>query len=224
MTTEPIAGLSRGLRIVGVGALVVTLSACSMDMFGSGSPDVSQQANASASPAQIAQGQANALPAIATECPPIKVTPGADALFYYGGAKAGDPNNLHYQVEIEKQTRNCVVSNGLITVKMGIVGRVLLGPAGKETSVDVPLRFSVDRNGTTVFSDKYSVGVQIVPPAQSQEFVKVVDNVAIPYLGGEDITIWVGFDNGRGTTTKAPSSGGSSPNIADPGSLTTSNN
>lgn len=222
MTTEPIAGLSRGLRIVGVGALAVTLSACSMDMFGSGSPDVSQQANASASPAQIAQGQANAMPAIATECPPIKVTPGADALFYYGGAKAGDPNNLHYQVEIEKQTRNCVVSNGLITVKMGIVGRVLLGPAGKETSVDVPLRFSVDRNGTTVFSDKYSVAVQIVPPAQSQEFVKVVDNVAIPYLGGEDITIWVGFDNGRGTTTKLPSTG-PAPNIATPGSLTSNN-
>ncbi|MEO8883343.1 MAG: hypothetical protein ABI377_08050 [Devosia sp.] len=220
MTTEPIAGFSRGLRFIGVGALAVTLSACSMDMFGSGSGgNISQVANASASPAQIAQGQANALPAIATECPPIKVTPGADALFYYGGGKAGDPGSLHYQVEIEKQTRNCVVSNGLITVKMGIVGRVLLGPAGKESSVDVPLRFSVDRNGTTVFSDKYNVAVQITPPAQSQEFVKVVDNVAIPYLGGEDITIWVGFDNGKGTTTKvAPT--GPAPTAATPGTLT----
>jgi len=118
-------------------------------------------------------------------------------------------------VDFEKETRNCVVSNGLITVKMGVVGRVLLGPAGKETSVDVPLRFSVDRNGTTVFSDKYVVGVQIVPPAQSQEFVKVVDNVAIPYLGGEDITIWVGFDTGRGTTTKVTPPGGAAATPAD---------
>ena len=36
--------------------------------------------------------------------------------------------------------------------------------------------------------------VPIPPPAQSAEFVKVVENVAIPYLGGESITIWVGFD------------------------------
>jgi hypothetical protein len=31
-------------------------------------------------------------------------------------------------------------------------------------------------------------------PARSAEFVKVIENVAIPYLGGEEITIWVGFD------------------------------
>ena len=36
--------------------------------------------------------------------------------------------------------------------------------------------------------------VPITPPARSAEFVKVIDNVAIPYLGGEEITIWVGFD------------------------------
>jgi hypothetical protein len=34
----------------------------------------------------------------------------------------------------------------------------------------------------------------VTPPAQTTEFVKVVENVTIPYLGGESITIWVGFD------------------------------
>jgi hypothetical protein len=202
MRNERIAGAAVGLRLTVVGALAVTLSACSMNMFGSGADNTSLT-NASASPAQIAAGQANAMPAIATQCPPIKVTPGEDALFFYGNGKAGDPESLHYQIAFERQTRNCVVSNGLITVKMGVVGRVLLGPAGKETSVKVPLRFSVTRNGTSVFSDKYTVPVSITPPAQSGEFVKVVDNVAIPYIGGEDITIWVGFDNGRGPSRRA---------------------
>jgi hypothetical protein len=59
------------------------------------------------------------------------------------------------------------------------------------------LRFSVQRNGTPVFSEKYVIPVAITPPAQSAEFVKVVDNVAIPYLGGEDIVIYVGFDSGK---------------------------
>jgi len=198
MTTGRIAGAAWGLRLTGFAALAAGLSACSMGpMFGNG-PDTSlQNANQSASPAQIAQGEANALPAIATECPPIKVTPGAEALYYYGGGRAGTPQDLHYQAELEKETRNCVVSNGLITVKMGAVGRVLLGPAGKETSVKVPLRFTVQRNDVNVFSEKYDIPVQITPPAQSAEFVKVVDNVAIPYLGGENIVIYVGFDGGK---------------------------
>ena len=84
-----------------------------------------------------------------------------------------------------------------VEAKMGVDGRVLLGPAGKETTVNVPLAFSVERNGTSVFSDKYTVPVAITPPAQTAEFVKGVDNVAIPYLGGEDIVIYVGFDNGK---------------------------
>ena len=198
MTNELVAGAAFGGRLAGIGAVALLLSACSMgSMFGGGSGDNPQIVNSSASAADVAQAQANALPAIATECPPIKVRPGAEALYFYGGGKPGNPQDLHYQAEIEKQTRNCVVSNGLITVKMGVIGRVLLGPAGKETSVNVPMRFAVERNGTAVFSEKYVIPVAITPPVQSQEFVKVVDNVAIPYLGGEDIVIWVGFDNGK---------------------------
>lgn len=198
MTKRRLAGAVGGLRLAGIAVGLVALSGCSMDMFGSG-PAGSQvaNANASASPAQIAQGQASAVPAIATECPEIKVMPGAEALFFYSGGRTGNPEDLHWQAELEKETRNCVVSNGLITVKMGVSGRVLLGPAGKETSVNVPLRFSVQRNGTAVFSEKYAIPVQIAPPAQSAEFVKVVDNVAIPYLGGEDIVIYVGFESGK---------------------------
>jgi len=196
MTNELIAGVASGVRLAGIGAVALALSACSMgSMFGGGSGDNPQIVNSSASAADVAQAQATALPAIATECPPIKVRPGAEALYFYGGGKAGNPEDLHYQAELEKQTRNCVVSNGLITVKMGVIGRVLLGPAGKETSVNVPLRFAVERNGAAVYSEKYVIPVAITPPAQSQEFVKVVDNVAIPYLGGEDIVIWVGFDS-----------------------------
>ncbi len=189
------AGAVYSGRLAVAGALVVALAGCSMGSMFGGSPSDSQQlANSSATPAEIAQAQPNALPAIATACPPIKVLPGGEAMFFYGSGKVGSAGDLHYQADIEKQTRNCVVSNGLITVQMGVVGRVLLGPKGTEQSVTVPIRFAVQRNGTAVFSQKYSIPVAIVPPAQSAEFLKVVDNVAIPYLGGEDIVIYVGFD------------------------------
>lgn len=184
-------------RFAGVGVLGLALSACSMgNMFAPGKPsETAQLQNASATPAQISAASTNALPAIATECPEIKVRPGSEALFYYGGGKVGDARSLNYQAVIDKQSRNCVVSNGLITVKMGVVGRLLLGPAGNQTSVNLPIRFAVERDDVAVYSERYDIPVEITPPNQSGEFVKVVENVGIPYLGGERIVIWVGFDS-----------------------------
>jgi hypothetical protein len=115
-------------------------------------------------------------------------------MFFYGKGKVGNPRDLNYQAILDKQSRNCVVSNGLITVRMGVVGRVLLGPAGSQTSVSVPVRFAVERDDVPLYSEKYDIPVAITPPDQSEEFVKVVDDVQIPYVGGENITIWVGFD------------------------------
>ncbi len=184
-------------RLVGTGALALALSACSMgNMFAPASAGPSPMATANPTVAELQTGTNNALPAIATECPPIKVKPGSEALFYYGkGGRVGSPKDLNYQAIIDKQSRNCVVSNGLITVKMGMVGRLLLGPAGNQTNVNIPVRFTVERDGVALFSEKYEIPVTITPPNQSEEFVKVVENVAVPYTGGEQIVFYVGFDS-----------------------------
>lgn len=183
------------IRGTAAAVAMLTLAGCSMGgMFGGGTTDPSKYANVSASETQIAQAAPNALPAIATECPPIKVRPGGENLFDYGGGRARNAQDLHFQAVIDQQSRNCVVSNGLITVQMGVSGRVLLGPKGNETSVNVPIRFAVERDGMAVFSEKYTLPVSITPPEQSGEFIKVVENVTVPYVGGESIVIWVGFD------------------------------
>jgi hypothetical protein len=186
---------ARTLRFGALAAAVLALTGCSMgNMFGSAGPaSTMQTANPTAQ--ELSAAATAALPAIATECPPIKVRPGGEALFYYGKGKVGDPHSLNYQAVLDKQSRNCVASNGLITVKMGVVGRVLLGPAGSQANVDVPIRFAVERDGVPMYSEKYDIPTQINPSTQSGEFVKVVENVAIPYVGGESITIWVGFDS-----------------------------
>ena len=188
--------VTQGARLVSMGAVALALSACSMgNMFASASGGPSAMATANPTQQELATASTNALPAIATECPPIKVRLGGEALFFYGKGKVGNAKDLNYQAVIEKQSRNCVVSNGLITVKMGIVGRLLLGPAGNQTNVNVPVRFAVERDEVPLFSERYEIPVTITPPNQSEEFVKVVENVAIPYTGGEQIVIWVGFDS-----------------------------
>lgn len=183
------------LRLSALGGLAVLLAGCSMgSMFGGGTSTSADLQNATATPQAVAQAQTNALPAIATECPPIKVRLGGEAMYYYGNGRVGDPKALQYQGVIDEISRNCVVSNGQITVNMGVTGRVLLGPAGSQTTVNAPIRFAVERDGQAIFSEKYTLAVAMTPPAQSTEFVKVVENVTVPYLGGESITIWVGFD------------------------------
>jgi len=184
------------LRFGAVAVTALLLAGCSMgNMFGTGPAPTSSIQTANPTPQELSAAATAALPAIATECPPIKVRRGGEALFYYGKGKVGDRNALNYQAVLDKQSRNCVASNGLITVKMGVVGRVLLGPAGTQTKVDVPIRFAVERDGVPMYSEKYEVPTPIDPTSESGQFVKVVENVAIPYTGGEDIVIWVGFDS-----------------------------
>jgi hypothetical protein len=185
---------TRRLGMLAAAAIcALAISGCSMgNMFGGGNNTSQQYANSNADPAEMAA--VDALPAIATECPAIKVRPGSEAMFFYGGGKVGDPRELHYQAILDQQSRNCVVSNGLITVKMGVSGRVLLGPKGSEKSITIPVRFAVERDGVAVFTERYEMPVAINPPNQSGDFVKVVENVTIPYIGGETIIIWVGFD------------------------------
>lgn len=188
--------LKSSIRIAAAVSLAAVLAGCSMGGLMGGSPAATNTnlQNATATPQAVAQAQSNALPVIATECPPIKVRLGGEAMYYYGSGQVGNARALQYQGVIDEATRNCVVANGQITVNMGVSGRVLLGPAGNQTTVNAPVRFAIERDGAAIFSEKYTIPVALTPQAQTAEFVKVVQNVTIPYLGGEVITIWVGFD------------------------------
>jgi hypothetical protein len=183
------------LRLAAAGALAGLISGCSMGgLMGGGNAANANLQNATAAPEAMAQAQTNAMPVIATECPPIRVRLGGEAMYYYGSGRTGDANALQYQGVIDEASRNCVVTNGQIRINMGVTGRVLLGPAGTQSSINAPVRFAIERDGQAIYSERYTVAVPIVPPALNAEFVQVVENVTIPYLGGETITIWVGFD------------------------------
>lgn len=180
-------------KLAGASALALTLAACSMgSMFGGG--DDARYADVTASPTQVAQGANGAMPAIASECPPIRIRENAGTHRVFTGNRTSDPSALRYQGVIDRISRNCVVSNGLITVRMGAVGRVILGPAGQASTVSVPLRFAVERDGLAVFSQKYDVSVS-AQNSSANEFSHTVEGIAVPYVGGETITIWVGFDS-----------------------------
>ena len=53
----------------------------------------------------------------------------------------------------------------------------------------------VERDEAPLFTEKYEIPVQLAGGGQATDFVKVVENVQIPYVAGDNITIWVGFDS-----------------------------
>lgn len=184
---------ARATRLLGAGLVSALLTGCSMGSMFGGSSDASY-ANVSANQTQVAQAASGAIPAIATECPPIRIRAGAEYYRSYAGNRTSDASALRFQGVLDRASRNCVSSNGLITVDMGAVGRVILGPSGSGGTVTVPLRFAVQRDGMAVFSERYDISVN-ASPSSTNEFAYTVEDVAIPYVGGEDITIFVGFDN-----------------------------
>ena len=55
--------------------------------------------------------------------------------------------DLRYQVTIVRTARECHVNSGIMTMKVGVEGRVITGPAGGPGTVDVPLRLAVVQEG-----------------------------------------------------------------------------
>ena len=64
-----------------------------------------------------------------------------------------------YQVTIAQTARECAALGGVMTMKVGVQGRVLLGPAGGPGQVDIPLRMAVVQEGP----QPKTVGEQVLP-------------------------------------------------------------
>ncbi len=88
-----------------------------------------------------------------------------------------------------------------MTMKVGIEGRVITGPAGGPGQLDVPLRLAVVQEGPepkTVVSKLARIPVTIAPDADRVAFTHVDSDIAFPMprpLGLIDsYVVYVGFD------------------------------
>jgi len=139
-------------------------------------------------------------PAVEVECPGVSVRQGASTLaITEPGAEAG-PMTTRYQVSIGQTARECAALGGVMTMKVGIEGRVLLGPAGGPGQIDIPLRMAVVQEGTTpktVLSKFYKFAVAIPPGQTNVPFVHIEQDLTFPTPRGIDLDsyiVYVGFD------------------------------
>jgi hypothetical protein len=154
----------------------------------------------SPAPAAPAGGGApTGLPDNRTDCPSVDVRRGASTLQIFG---AGDqnPTNLRYQASVSQLARECQFSTANLTMKVGIEGRLVLGPLGTPESTDVPLRMAVVQEGPepkTVWTKLYRVPVTVPPGQTNVAFTYVEPDLTIPRPKAEDLesyVVYVGFD------------------------------
>lgn len=134
------------------------------------------------------------------DCPGVTVRQGASTLaITEPGAEAG-PMTTRYQVSIAQTARECAPLGSAMTMKVGVEGRVLLGPAGGPGQIDVPLRMAVVQEGPnpkTILSKFYKLAVAIPPGQTSVPFVHVEQDLTFPTPRAADFdsyVVYVGFD------------------------------
>ena len=138
------------------------------------------------------------------DCPDVQIRTGAATLMI--GSKPGETGepaalDLRYQGTIIRTARECHVNAGLMTMKVGIEGRVITGPAGAPGAIDVPLRIAIVQEGPnpkTITSKFARIPVTISNTIDRVTFTHVQDDIAFPLptvLADIDAyVVYVGFD------------------------------
>lgn len=180
------------LLLAGCGSSSLTSSLSSLNVFDS---------NKATTGAASADGAAPQTTDI--ECPSVTVRTGASTLMIGGEVKGAEPGamNLRYQGTIIRTARECNVTAGVVTMKVGVEGRIITGPAGGPGSLDVPLRVAVVHEGVTpksVASRFARVPVTIASDNDRVGFVHVESDISFPMpVPAGDIdsyVVYVGFD------------------------------
>ena len=185
--------LGLGLALAGCGSSSNLFSKSSLDLFSS-----SSKATKDSAPGD----QADATPTD-VECPGVDVRTGAATLII--GSKPGDavPSALdvRYQGSIIRTARECHVSGGVMTMKVGVEGRIITGPAGGPGHVDVPLRIAVVQEGVTpkpILSKFARVPVTVTNAVDRVNFTHIESEITFPLPTPlaliDAYVVYVGFD------------------------------
>lgn len=159
------------------------------DLFGSSksSGDTAGSGGAAISPVDL-------------ECPTMDVRLGASTMTIPPAGGEGGAMALRYQGTIGQMARECKVTSGVMRMKVGVQGRILLGPAGGPGKLDVPMRYAVVKEGPepkTIVSKYYKIPVTIADGQTQVPFTHIDEDISYPMPPGNDIdayVVYVGFD------------------------------
>jgi hypothetical protein len=159
-------------------------------LFGFGEGDKTPQAAAPTAPAAPAD----------IDCPGVEIRQGASTFQQSAEDNGSAALSLRYQANFIRFARECALRAGNVVMKVGVEGRVILGPAGTAGALTLPVRLAVVKEGLepqTIWTKFYMVPV-VMPPGQPNVlFTHVEEDMSFPNPPGDDLdkyVVYVGFD------------------------------
>ncbi len=162
-------------------------------MFGSSRADTT-----AAAPAAGVAGQPQ--PPTDFECPSITIRQGASTYQIHANPADPSPMAMRYQVGIGETARECRLEGTTLTMRVGIQGRVVIGPQGGPGQIDVPIRLAVVREGANprpITTTLHRVAVTIPQGNTNVAFTIVEEQLSFPMPPGGEIdayVVYIGFD------------------------------
>jgi hypothetical protein len=183
--------------------LALALAGCSgtSDLFKTSPLDLFSSSSKATNDTPPTGAAANAADDV--DCPEIRIRTGASTLMIGDKPGEGEPSALdvRYQGSIVRTARECHVNAGIMTMKVGIEGRIITGPAGGPGTVDVPLRMAVVQEGVEPKAVASRFGRETVTVANAVDrvnFTHIEPDITFPLpqpIGLLDrYVVYVGFD------------------------------
>jgi hypothetical protein len=154
---------------------------------------------ATSSPA--ASSQAAAETALAeTDCPALDIRQGASTLIINAPSSEPSAMTVRYQTSFTRAARECSVIGRSMSMKIGVQGRIIVGPAGGPGKLDVPLRIALVHEGPqpkTITTKLQRIPVTISEGQRNVAFTHIEEgfSFALPPRGElQSYIVYIGFD------------------------------
>ncbi|WP_156330052.1 hypothetical protein [Bosea vaviloviae] len=133
-------------------------------------------------------------------CPQVIIADGGAAVRAQSGQDSG---SLRHQISILNVARECTpTGNGGFRLKVGVEGRILLGPAGGAGTYGATLTTVVMRGTSQIARRSARVGGTVTSGQGGVDFSHVEDGIVVP-AGRGDVEIIVGLGGGAATPARS---------------------
>jgi hypothetical protein len=159
-------------------------------------------------------------PAADIDCPGVEYRQGAATMAVNSPGTENSALGLRYQASFTQTARECILRGSNLTIKVGVQGRVVIGPAGGPGPISIPLRYALVREGAepkTLWTKLFMVPVTVPENQLNLPWLHIEEEMAVPRPSGDEIeayVIYIGFDpEGAGAAKPKPAA---KPRVARP--------
>ena len=134
------------------------------------------------------------------DCPTVEIRPGTSTFAVSTVGVEPSALTVRYQASFGQTARECRLAGNVLTIRVGIEGRIVVGPAGGPGQVEIPIRYAVVQEGPepkTITTKLHWQSVTVPPGEGFVTFTQIEEDLTFPLPRGNALdayVVYVGFD------------------------------